>query len=53
MRQDVPAMDLAMALNGFILQYALYGPAYLERTPDMENDPDTILKLFLQTAQSA
>lgn len=47
---DMPAEDLAMMLNGLIMQFALFGPAYLDRSVDVETDADVIMALFLKAA---
>jgi AcrR family transcriptional regulator len=52
LRRDVPAADLAMMLNGLIMQYALFAPAYLDRPLDVEADGITILSLFLNAARN-
>lgn len=53
LRQDMPAEDLAMLLNGLIAQYSVLGPAYLDRPLDMERDAKSIMTLFLLGAGSA
>ncbi|MEM9107569.1 MAG: hypothetical protein AAGC96_18130 [Pseudomonadota bacterium] len=50
LQKDLPAVDLAMMLNGLIMQFALFGPAYLDRPLDVERDTGVILKLFLRAA---
>lgn len=50
LRDDVSAEDLAMTLNGLLVQYSAFGPAYLDRPLDIENDTESILRLFLQSA---
>jgi len=50
LRNDQPAEDLAMMLNGLIMQYALFGPAYLDRPLDVEADAEAIIGLFLNAA---
>lgn len=53
LRQDVPAEDLAMNLNGLVVQYSAFAPAYLDRPLEAEKDADAILKMFLQGALKA
>ncbi|MEX3011949.1 TetR/AcrR family transcriptional regulator [Hoeflea sp. TYP-13] len=53
LRRDVSAEDLAMNLNGLLVQYSAFGPAYLDRPLDIERDTDAILKMFLQSARRA
>ncbi|MCP4318769.1 MAG: TetR family transcriptional regulator [Hyphomicrobiales bacterium] len=53
LRDDVSADDLAMNLNGLLLQYSAFGPAYLDRQLDFERDTNAILKMFMQSARKA
>ena len=50
LRSDVSAANLAMMLSGMIMQFALFGPAYLGRSLDVEADAGVILALFLKAA---
>ena len=53
LRSDVTAQDLAMMLNGLVMQYALFGPAYLDRPLDLGADVDVIMALFLKAAANS
>jgi AcrR family transcriptional regulator len=47
LRRDISAEDMAINLNGLLMQYAIYAPIHQNRIFNIEEDAETILKLFL------
>lgn len=50
LRNDIPARDLAIILNGLLMQFSLFAPAQIKRPLDVKKDTEIILKMFLQGA---
>jgi len=47
LRRDISAEDMAVSLNGLLMQYAIYAPIHQNRILNIDEDAQTILKLFL------
>ncbi|MCP4183262.1 MAG: TetR family transcriptional regulator [Hyphomicrobiales bacterium] len=47
LRRDISAEDMAISLNGLLMQYAVYAPIHQNRILNIDEDTPTILKLFL------
>ncbi|MEM6462372.1 MAG: helix-turn-helix domain-containing protein [Pseudomonadota bacterium] len=47
---NMKADDLAMQLQGLIIQYSVFGPAYLCRPLDVDADAQTIVRTFMRVA---
>ena len=47
LRRDISAEDMAISLNGLLMQYAIYAPIHQNRILNIDDDTETILKLFL------
>lgn len=52
LRSDISAEDMALVLNGLLVQFTLFAPLLTGRPLDVERDSETILKLFLQGTQA-
>jgi len=51
-RSDVSAADMALILNGLLMQFSLFAPAQIHRPLDVKKDTELILKIFLQGASA-
>lgn len=47
LRSDVSAADLALILNGLLMQFSLFAPSQINRPLDVKKDTEIILKMFL------
>ncbi|MBL4725969.1 MAG: helix-turn-helix transcriptional regulator [Rhizobiaceae bacterium] len=49
-RNDISAADLAIILNGLLMQFSLLAPAQINRPLDVKKDTEIILTMFLRGA---
>ncbi|MFK5978828.1 MAG: helix-turn-helix domain-containing protein [Rhizobiaceae bacterium] len=50
LRKDVSAADLALILNGHLMQFSLFAPVQINRPLNVDKDTEIILTMFLQGA---